>query len=86
MPEIEKNKLCFSKNPISLCFRKSVFAGIFISIGGSVYLSVGGIAGSVLFAFGLLGVIHYQLPLYTGKAGFIKTKEDAKKLRSTRKK
>lgn len=80
MPEIEKNKLCFSKNPISLCFRKSVFAGIFISIGGSVYLSIGGIAGAVLFAFGLLGVIHYQLPLYTGKAGFIKTKEDAKML------
>ena len=69
-----------NRNQNLICFRKSVFAGICISIGGTIYLSIGGIAGAVLFAFGLLAVVHYQLPLYTGKAGFIKTKHDAKML------
>lgn len=56
-------------------FKSSIFAGICISVGGIVYLSVGGIAGAVLFAFGLLTVVSYSLKLYTGTAGFI-TKND----------
>lgn len=51
-------------------------AGICIGLGGAVYLSVGGPLGAVLFAFGLLSVIHYRLPLYTGQAGFFETKTE----------
>lgn len=53
----------------------SIFAGISISLGGAVFLNVGGVAGAVLFAFGLLTVVHYKLKLYTGTAGFIKEGE-----------
>ena len=59
-----------------IIFRKSLFAGMCISLGGTVYLVVGGTVGAVLFSFGLLSVVHYELPLYTGKCGFIKIKED----------
>ena len=51
--------------------RSAIVAGICISIGCVVYLRVGGVAGAVLFAFGLLAVVHYQLKLYTGMAGFV---------------
>ena len=50
--------------------KSSILAGIFISLGGAVFLKVGGIIGAVLFAFGLLSVVHYKLKLYTGTAGF----------------
>jgi len=49
---------------------KSFLAGVFIAIGGFVYLSVGSIAGAILFAFGLLSVVSLGTPLYTGTAGF----------------
>lgn len=52
----------------------SILAGVFISIGGVVYLSVGGVAGAVLFSFGLLAVVHYKVKLYTGTAGFFNLK------------
>lgn len=48
----------------------AVLAGIAIAIGGTVFTMVGGLAGAVLFAFGLLTVVHYGLHLFTGKAGF----------------
>lgn len=52
----------------------SALAGIFIGIGGIVYLSVGGgIIGSVLFSIGLISVIVYNAKLFTGTAGFITT-------------
>ena len=51
-------------------FLSAVLAGIFISIGCIVNLNVGGIAGAILFTFGLLAVVHYKLWLYTGTAGF----------------
>lgn len=51
--------------------RSAILAGICISIGCVVNLRVGGVAGPVLFAFGLLAVVHYQLKLYTGMAGFV---------------
>ena len=48
----------------------SIFAGLLIGIGGLVYLRVGGVAGAVLFAFGLLSVVMCGAQLYTGKSGF----------------
>ena len=56
--------------------QSAIIAGICISIGCVVNLRVGGVAGAVLFAFGLLGVVHYKLKLYTGTAGFIRAKGD----------
>ena len=55
--------------------RSSVLAGIAIGIAGFGYLAIGGLAGAVLFSFGLLTVVGYRLKLYTGTAGFIKKKE-----------
>lgn len=49
----------------------SVFAGLLIGTGGLVYLRVGGLAGAVLFAFGLLSVVMCSAQLYTGKSGYL---------------
>ena len=57
-------------------FPLAILAGLCISIGGTVYLRVGGVAGAVLFAFGLTTVVYYGLKLYTGTAGFIRAKGD----------
>ena len=54
----------------------AILAGICISIGCVVNLRVGGVAGAVLFAFGLTTVVYYGLKLYTGTAGFIRIKGD----------
>lgn len=54
---------------------RSILAGIFIGLAGFVYLSVGGIAGAFLFAFGLTCVVLYNLNLYTGKAGIYSTEK-----------
>jgi len=51
--------------------KSSLLAGICIGIAGFGYLAIGGIAGAVIFACGLIGVIMYKLKLYTGTAGFI---------------
>lgn len=48
----------------------SILAGMFISIGGWAFVTLGSIAGMILFTFGLLSVVHFKTPLYTGKAGF----------------
>lgn len=61
-------------------FLKAILAGVFISIGGIVNLKIGGPLGAFLFSFGLLSVMHYSLPLYTGKAGFCKYSEDVRVL------
>ena len=50
--------------------KKSILSGICIALGGAVNLIVGGPLGAFLFAFGLLSVIYYSIPLYTGRAGF----------------
>lgn len=55
-------------------FNSSVLAGICISMGGTVFMKVGGLWGAVLFSFGLLTVVHYALKLYTGTAGFFNPK------------
>lgn len=51
--------------------RSSILAGVAIGIAGFGFLAIGGLAGAVLFAFGLLTVVGYKLKLYTGTAGFI---------------
>lgn len=55
--------------------RSSVLSGICIGIAGYGYLVEKSIIGAILFAFGLLTVVHYGLKLYTGTAGFIKKDE-----------
>ena len=55
--------------------RSSFLAGVCIGIAGFVYLAEKNIIGAVLFAFGLLAVVHYGLKLYTGTAGFFKKGE-----------
>ena len=55
--------------------RSSIIAGIYIGIAGFGYLAEKSIIGAVLFAFGLLAVVHYGLKLYTGTAGFFKKGE-----------
>ena len=62
------------KNFVSL----SIFAGLLIGTGGLVYLRVGGVAGAVLFAFGLLCVVMCGAQLFTGKAGFLPYKDALK--------
>lgn len=49
----------------------SILAGIMISIACAAYLSVGGVVGALLFATGLLGILFYQMKLFTGKAGLL---------------
>jgi len=59
-------------------FGSSFLAGLFISIGCIVNLSVGGgVIGAVLFSLGLLSVVNYRLKLYTGTAGFIDIRKRA---------
>lgn len=61
-------------------FQSSLLAGICIGIAGFGYLAEKSIIGAVLFAFGLLTVVHYGLRLYTGTAGFIQKNEVGKLL------
>ena len=56
-------------------FIRSILAGACIGLGGAIFLKVGGVVGACLFAFGLLTVVHFRLPLYTGTAGFIRLSE-----------
>lgn len=60
--------------------RSSILAGIYIGIASLMYIKVGGVVGACLFSFGLVAVVCSQAKLYTGMAGFIKTKEDAYEL------
>ena len=57
-------------------FRTSILAGIAVGIAGWGYLACTNIVGAVLFSFGLLTVVGYKLPLYTGTAGFIALRDD----------
>lgn len=60
--------------------RSGILAGFCIGIAGFGYLAEKSIIGAVLFAFGLLTVVHYGLKLYTGTAGFIRKGEVGKLL------
>ena len=53
-------------------FIKGLYAGLMISIGGIVYLSLENpVIGSFLFSIGLLMVCMYKMNLYTGMIGYI---------------
>ena len=52
-------------------FIRSILAGICIGLGGAIFIKLGGVIGACMFAFGLLAIVHFKLPLYTGTAGFI---------------
>lgn len=52
-------------------FWRSILAGICIGLGGAIFIKLSGVIGACMFAFGLLTVVHFKLPLYTGTAGFI---------------
>ncbi|MGN1210980.1 MAG: formate/nitrite transporter family protein [Candidatus Cryptobacteroides sp.] len=49
--------------------KRSIMAGAMIAFGGFANLAVGGVAGSILFSFGLISVYIYGLFLFTGQAG-----------------
>lgn len=51
-------------------FKKAIFSGILLSIGCMVYLKVGGLIGAALFAFGLMTIVLWKIPLFTGSVGF----------------
>lgn len=55
--------------------RGALLSGILIGLGAAGYLVVGGIPGAIIFAFGLIGVVIFEAPLYTGKAGVLKLNE-----------
>ncbi|MBQ7683793.1 MAG: hypothetical protein IJT48_04845 [Bacteroidaceae bacterium] len=56
------------KETFRIHFPLAILAGLCISIGCTVNMKVGGVAGAVLFAFGLTTVVYYGLKLYTGTA------------------
>ena len=47
----------------------SILSGILISLGSYAFSVVGGIIGAILFSFGLLSIIYFGIPLYTGAVG-----------------
>lgn len=50
----------------------ALFAGIFIGVAGTVFLSVKNpVTGAVLFAFGLLGILVFNFKLFTGAVGYL---------------
>lgn len=59
-------------------FKSAILAGISIGIAGFCYLSSKNIIGAVLFSFGLITVVSYQLKLFTGTAGFFNKNEIGK--------
>lgn len=57
-------------------FRLAILSGIAVGIAGWGYLACTNIIGAVLFSFGLLTVVGYKLPLYTGTAGFVPLRDE----------
>ena len=53
----------------------SIVAGMMIAIGGTIYLTLGGLEGALLFSMGLLTILCLKLELFTGKAGLLATQE-----------
>lgn len=55
---------------------KSILSGVLIGIGGTIYLTLENkIIGSMLFCIGLISICYFQLPLFTGKVGYLIKKE-----------
>lgn len=58
-------------------FLSAIGAGLAISIGGTVFLSVENqIAGALLFSVGLYAIVLNGLHLYTGKIGYLVEEKD----------
>jgi len=65
------------KNFIST-YVKAIYSGIMIGFGGIVYLSVDNkVIGAFLFSFGLLTIVNQKFNLYTGKIGFVSSRQEA---------
>ena len=60
---------------ILLLISRSVFAGICIGIAGWGFLANKTI-GMFLFIFGLATVVSYKAKLFTGMAGYVRSKTD----------
>lgn len=62
---------------MSYCNRliSSILAGMFIAIGCLIYTRQPNFVGAVLFSFGLISVILLRLDLYTGKVGFMRSRQ-----------
>lgn len=55
---------------------KSILAGLLISLAGIVYLNCdNNIVGSLLFSLGLVSVILLEANLFTGKIGYVNSKQ-----------
>ena len=55
---------------------KSILAGLLISLAGIVYLNCPEkIVGSLLFSLGLISVILLEANLFTGKIGYVNSKQ-----------
>lgn len=55
----------------------SIFAGVMIAIGATIYLNAPSrIIGAILFAIGLIIILEYKFSLYTGKVGAYRTSAD----------
>ena len=53
-------------------FLNGIFAGVFIAIAGTVFLSVPNpTVGAVMFGFGLQGILLADFKLYTGAIGYL---------------
>jgi len=48
---------------------RTILAGICIGIGSFVNMKIGGVAGAIMFAFGLLVIVKRRYALFTGLAG-----------------
>lgn len=48
----------------------SILAGACIGIAATTYLTLGGLPGQVMFAFGLMTVVIFGFALFTGRSGF----------------
>ena len=63
------------KNVLNLIV-KSILAGLLISLAGIVYLNCPEkIVGSLLFSLGLISVILLEVNLFTGKIGYVNSKQ-----------
>ena len=52
-----------------------MLAGILIALSATIFLTVGGTVGALLFSIGLLTVLRFECKLFTGKAGLLVTGE-----------
>lgn len=59
--------------------KRSFAAGMLIGLGGAIYISVSSrVLGAFLFCVGLFSVIVLETPLFTGKVGYVITKNGEK--------